>query len=189
MRPMIAVLLLSLMFSGKNLLRNGDFEKFTGDEPDGWTTTNIPKTLTVVSASTRAHAGKSAVRCDVKPFFGAPTAGMISQKNIPISGTTLRLTGYYILKSIGKDAAFITLELQTADGSTVKICEQNILTSAEEFTSFTVTGGVPATAAKGEIRFTLLPGKGSEKLHEGSYLILDDLALSGELAESDILPE
>ena len=71
----------------------------------------------------------------------------------------------------------------------MKICEQNILEAAADFTSFSLTGGVPANAVRAEIRITLLPGKDSEKLHEGSYLILDDLVLSGGLAESDILPE
>ncbi|MEW6510139.1 MAG: hypothetical protein AB1428_04195 [Bacteroidota bacterium] len=185
----VIVLLCGAAFSGINLLRNGDFERFTGDEPDGWTTTNIPKALTVVSPTTKAHSGKYAVKCEVKSFYGSQMAGMITQKNIRVSGTALELKGEYVLNSVGKDAGFITLELQSSEGSTVKICQEYLSPHGGEYAAFQVSGDIPPAAVKAEIRVTLLPAKESERLHEGSYLLLDDLVLSGIVAEGDVLPE
>jgi hypothetical protein len=160
-----------------NLLKNGDFESFTGGEPNRWNSNNIPKALTVVSPSTKCHGGKNAVKCEVKDFYGSKFAGMIMQKNIEISGDALQLSGYYVLGSVGKDVGFISIELQNAEGSTVKLCQENLLNPAPEFTRFLVTGNIPNSAVRLDIKLTLLPGKGSETLHEGSYILFDDLDL------------
>ena len=173
-----ALFLLQGMTPGReSLLRNGDFEKFTGNEPDGWTTTNIPKILTVVSPSTQCHSGKYAVRCDVKDFYGSKVAGMIIQKGVAIRGSSLTLSGFYLLHSTGGDAGFISLELQSAEGNTVKICQENLTNPAASFTRFTMTGDVPAGAVLLDIKLTILAGAGSEKLHEGTFIVFDALEL------------
>ena len=40
---LVLPLLLAFSPAGRNLLKNGDFEKFKENEPEGWETTNIPK--------------------------------------------------------------------------------------------------------------------------------------------------
>jgi hypothetical protein len=89
MKPIVAtwvvtiplLLLPGMTLSQGNLLKNGDFESFTGSEPDGWGTSNIPKILTVVSPSTKSHSGKYAVLREVKDFYGSKFAGMIMHRN------------------------------------------------------------------------------------------------------------
>jgi hypothetical protein len=171
------LLLLGMTLSQGNLLKNGDFENFAGSEPNGWSSNNIPKTLTVVSPSTKCHSGKLAVKCEVKDFYGSKFAGMIMQKSVEISGTALQLSGFYILNSVGKDVGFISLELQNAEGNTVKICQENLVNPTVGFTRFTVSGNIPSGAIRLDIKLTLLPGQESEKCHEGSYIIFDNLEL------------
>ena len=162
---------------GQNLIRNGNFESFAGNEPKFWNTTNIPKILDVVTPVTRSHGGKYAVKCEVKDFHGSKMPGMITQKDIAISATALQFKGYYVLNSVGKDEGFISIELQDDEGNTVKICQENLAGPAPAFTQFSMAGDVPPRAVKLDIKMTLLPGKGSENLHEGSYILLDDLEL------------
>jgi hypothetical protein len=183
----LAVLLLLgvVRLNGQNLLKNGNFENFTGDEPKYWTTTNIPKVLAVVSPVTKCHGGRYAVKCEVKDFHGSKMPGMIIQKDVELKGESLELRGYYVLSSVGKDAGFISLELQDADGNTVKICQEDLANPAVEFTRFSMAGDIPSQAVRLAIKLTLLPGKGSDNLHEGSYILFDDLELVPVLPEKE----
>jgi len=162
---------------GQNVIKNGSFEKFTGNDPGGWVTSNIPNLLVTVSPSPKCHGGKLAVRCEVKDFHGTKMGGMIMQKDVEVRGKSMELVGYYVLKSVGKDVGFISLELQNADGNTVKICNENLVTPAAEFTRFRMAGDIPAGAVRLDVKFALLAGEGSESLHEGTYLLLDDLEI------------
>jgi len=179
----VALLLLtSLVLIGaggakRNLLKNGGFERFVGNEPDGWTTTNIPKTVTVVSPSPRAHGGTTAVKCEVRTFGGSKIAGMIRQKDISISAPTLVMNGYYVLSSVGKDIGYIALDFQNEDGSTIGTFDHELSGTKADFTRFALTINVPPTAVRVELKCTLLPGPGGGTVHEGSTLLLDDLEL------------
>ena len=179
------LLLGGVRLNGQNLLKNGNFENFTGNEPKYWTTTNIPKVLAVVSPATNCRSGKYAVKCEVKDFHGSKMPGMITQTAVELTGKSLELSGYYVLSSVGKDAGFISLELQDADGNTVKICQENLTNPAVQFTRFSMTGDIPSRAVRLDIKLTLLPGKGSDNLHEGSYILLDDLNLVPVLPERE----
>ncbi|MER3523457.1 MAG: hypothetical protein C4326_05150 [Ignavibacteria bacterium] len=86
MKLLWMVVAFSLGAGGVNLLKNGDFEKFVGGEPVGWTTNNIPSMLVIVSSSSLSASGKSAVRYDVKKFYETNMAGMINQKKYPCWG-------------------------------------------------------------------------------------------------------
>ncbi len=167
----------SMCLLAQNLIRNGSFETFVGNEPSGWTTTNIPKTLLVVSPTSKCHGGTLAARCEVKDFFGSKLAGMLTQKDVPLRGGTLELSGYYVLNAVGKDAGFVSIELQSSDGNIVKIHQKNLTTPTQNFVPFSITFSPPEDAERLELRLTLLPGEGSDKLHEGSYLLLDDVRL------------
>jgi hypothetical protein len=175
----LAVLMLPGVMTAyaQNLLKNGNFEIFTGNEPKDWATSNIPKVIVVVSPETRCKGGTYSVKCEVKDFHGSKMAGMISQNGIPVSGSSFELKGFYVLHSVGKDAGFVSIELMDADGNTIKICQENLTNPAANFTHFTMAGDIPRGAVKLDIKMTLLPDKDSDALHEGSYVLFDDLEL------------
>jgi len=62
MKILVVLILLAVAQGIHNLLKNGDFEKFSGGEPVGWTSNNIPSLLVVVVPSSISYSGKSAVR-------------------------------------------------------------------------------------------------------------------------------
>jgi hypothetical protein len=162
----------------QNLIKNGDFEKFTGDNPDSWDTSNIPGTLTVVSPSRICYAGQRAVRCEVKDFFGSFIAGYVCQKNIQTGGRDVRLTGRFLVHSLGKDEGVIVLCFQNEGGSTVGTMEEYLEDTNSKFAEFVKEFKAPAGATSVQIRLTILPVKESEKTHPGTYFICDDLKLA-----------
>lgn len=162
----------------ENLLKNGNFEKFTGDNPDAWDANNIPGTLTVVSASKISNSGMRAVKIEVKDFFGSVISGYVCQKSIETGGKDLQLKGSYALQPFGKDQGVIVLSFQNAAGSTVGSHEEYLDDSKGKFVPFTKEIKAPTGAAFLQMRITILPDKGSEKAHPGSFLLCDDLKLT-----------
>lgn len=162
----------------ENLLKNGNFEKFTGDNPDGWDANNIPGTLTVVSASKISNSGMRAVKIEVKDFFGSVITGYVCQKNIETAGKDLQISGSYALQSFGKDEGVMIFGFQNATGSTIGSFEEYLADTKGKFTQFTKEIKAPAGAAMLHLRITILPDKTSEKAHTGSFLMCDDLKLT-----------
>ena len=173
----LTALFLGLTPAGKNFIRNGDFERFSGNEPSGWETTNLGKMLTVVSPVSKAHGGARAVKCEVKTSFGSPMPGMISQKNISVDGDNVQLSFYYILNSVGKDAGFLAVDFQNDEGSTVGMCQHYLTATASDFTLFRAVTKRPGNATHCEVRLTLMPEKDGGTLHDGSAIIVDDIEL------------
>ncbi len=166
--------------AGANLLTNGDFERFAGGEPVGWTTNNIPSMLVVVSPSSVSSSGKRAVRCDVKTFYGTPIAGTLSQRGISVARGTLHLKGMYLLKPTGNDVGFISIDVKTLGGSTVAACEHYLTQATTEFAPFGFTAQIPNEARTVDLLLTLIPGREGGSLHEGSYILFDGLELTIE---------
>lgn len=161
-----------------NLIKNGGFEKFTGENPDGWDTSNIPGTLTVVSASTTSKSGSRAVKCEIKDFFGSAVAGYLCQKNIETGGKDVRLSGSFIVHSVGKDQVVIVVCFQNITGSTVGTAEEYLDDTNLKWVDLSREIKAPAGSAIVQVRLTILPAKESEKGHPGSYFICDDLKLA-----------
>jgi hypothetical protein len=162
----------------ENILKNGNFEKFTGDNPDNWDANNIPGTLTVVSASRISNSGMRAVKIEVKDFFGSVISGYVCQKNIETAGKDLKIKGFFALQSFGKDQGVMVFCFQNAAGSTVGSQEEYLDDSKGKFVSFTKEIKAPAGSSLLQVRITILPDKASEKAHPGSYLLCDDLKLT-----------
>ena len=162
----------------ENLLKNGNFEKFTGDNPDNWDANNIPGTLTVVSASKFSNSGMRAVKIEVKDFFGSVIAGYVCQKNIETAGRDLQINGFFAIQSIGKDQGVMVLCFQNSAGSTLGSQEEYLDDTKGKFVQFTKEVKAPAGAAMLQLRLTILPDKGNEKSHPGSFLLCDDLKLT-----------
>jgi hypothetical protein len=162
----------------ENLIKNGDFEKFTGDNPDFWDHSNIPGTLTVVSPSKLCHSGARAAKCEVKDFGGSMVAGYACQKNIATGGKDLRLSGYFLVRSIEKDEAVVILCFVNSGGSTVGTMEEYVEDTKSKFVEHSKEIKPPAGTESVHIRITILPSKGMERSHVGSYVICDDLKLT-----------
>ncbi len=171
----LVVIVCGFTMAGKNFIKNGDFEKFNGNEPAGWETTNLGKMLTVVSPATNAHGGLRAVRLEVKNSFGSPMPGMITQKNIPIDGENLQLSMYYCLTSAGKDAGFLAVDFQNDEGSTVGMCQHYLTGGASDFTLFKAVTKRPSAATHCEFKLTFMPEKEGGTLHEGTSMLVDDI--------------
>ena len=172
---------LVLMLEPTNLLKNGDFERFSAGEPTGWTTNNIPTMLSVVSPSLKSYSGKLSVKCEVKDFHGTKMAGMISQKEIAVNDGELQLKGAYVLKSVGKDVGFVTVDVKTEGNSTIATCEHYLIDAKDDFVPFTLSARIPNEARNLDILLTLMAEEGG-RLHEGSYILFDalDLAVVGK---------
>lgn len=164
---------------GENLLKNGDFEKFTGDAPDGWDNSNIPGTLTVVSASKTSHSGSRAVKCEVKEFFGSLVAGYVCQKNVQTGGRDLHFSGSFLVRSVEGDQAVLVVCFLNSTGSTVGTFEDAFDDTKSKFVDYEKDIKPPPATTVVHVRLTVLPGKGSEKMHPGSYVVADDLKLVG----------
>jgi hypothetical protein len=162
---------------GKNLIRNGDFEKFNGNDPIYWQTSNIPKVLTVVSPSEKSHTGKYAVKIEVKDWGGSKMAGMICQKDLPVDGASLDLALHYQVRSVGRDAGYIAFDFHSADESSVGMVEEYLTDTKGDFIQFKKSVDVPANATHLDLKCSILPGEGSDKLHEGSYMLIDHMEL------------
>ena len=163
--------LLGLGMGGKNLVRNGDFERFTGGEPVGWETTNIPNMLAVVSQSTDSHSGKYAVRCEVKDFHGTKMAGMLCLKDVSVSGTSLQMKGFYVLHPVGNDVGFVSVSFKNESSAAIGSMEEVLSKGAEKYLPFSRETKIPETATKMDVHLTLLAGKGNDNVHEGSYML------------------
>lgn len=161
----------------RNLIRNGDFEKFSGDEPTGWETSNVPRICTVVSPSATAHGGKQAVKLEVKDCFGSKIPGMITQKNVPIGSGSYRMTFYYVMHSSGGDAGYVSMDFKNAEGSTIRMCEQRLPDSKDVFVMFKADFPAPEGATAGDLKVALLPPNNEGSLHLGTSLFVDDMIL------------
>ena len=182
--PVTILLILCLpitLFAQKdspNLIKNWDFERFTGDNPDGWDTSNIPGTLTVVSAAKISKSGAHAVKCEVKDFYGSLIAGYVCQKNLPLQGKDIRLTASLQVHAVGKDHAVIVLCFQNTSGSTIGTVEEYIEDTNSKWTDISKEFKLPVGSAMAQLRLTLLSAGENEKVHAGSYLVCDDLKLA-----------
>ena len=168
-----------------NLMKNGDFERFAGDEPVGWETSNIPRMCTVVSASARAHGGKLAVKLEVKECFGSKVPGMITQKNIRVTGRDYKMAFFYLVKSVGGDVGYVSMDFKNAEGSTIRMCEQRLIDTKDAFVPLNVNFPAPEGATAGDLRIALLAGRSDGSLHEGSYLLIDDMVLAPTMEKAE----
>jgi hypothetical protein len=169
--------ILAAQTESANLVKNGDFENFKGDDPVDWETSNVPGSLTVVSADRLAHGGRKGVRCDVKDFYGTKIAGYVCQKNISLTGRNLQLSGYCVMNSVGKDAGVVIVCFVSAGGATLGTVEEYFRASTKDFVRFTRDLEVPAEATTCQVRLTILSDPEGEGLHAGSYAVFDDVKL------------
>jgi len=161
----------------RNLVKNGEFENFSGDTPVSWETSNIPGTLTVVSSTPLGYRGTRAVKCEVKEFYGTKIAGFICQKDILLTGRDLQLSLRYLFHSVGKDAAVVIVCFLNAAGSTIGTVDEYFREDKSEFEPFVKDITAPDAASRCHVRLTILSDPESDTLHPGSYAVFDDVKL------------
>lgn len=192
-RHIMCFLFLSLIVSlfspeshAQNALRNPGFETFVNGEPAGWTTSNIPGVLVLVSQAREAHSGKSGVKLEVKSFYGTKMAGTLTQEEIPITARQVRFSGYYMLSSTGGDKTNINVTLINENGSS--ICVENLnLDPSASFKQFTLPLSAPeaSVVARAKVCIAIIGGD-NDQLHEGTRAIFDDCVLTPLAAENDV---
>lgn len=178
----VLVLFSAMLFSQ---IPNAGFENWTGGEPDGWITSNIPSFLTNVTQSAESRSGSSAAKLVIESFLSIPypayiTSGdaQVNWQGFPVSQRYGSLNGYYKLTS-----------------SATKILEiQIFLSKGENFvgTGFVVLGGnvpnyteftVPIDYGTAEIPDTatiyIYYADTSETWTVGGGAFIDDLSLGG----------
>jgi hypothetical protein len=162
---------------GQNLLKNGSFEVFAGQEPASWATSNIPGMLTLAGPSKESHSGKGGIKLEVKVFYGTKLAGTASQDNIPTSARRVSLSGYYTLKSVGGDKAYVSVNLVNESGSTVCMGDLTLEPSSA-FKQFVLPleARENGSVAKAKVGIAIMAGAG-DQLHEGTTAVFDDLIL------------
>jgi len=174
---------------GQNFLRNSGFEAFTNGEPAGWVTSNIPGMLILVSQSKEAHGGKSGIRLEVKMFYGTAMAGTATQEDIPATTRRVRLSGFYRLKSVGGDNAFVNVCLINENGSTIGV-ENLTLGPASSFKEFSIPLETREenTVVKAKVCIAIIAGN-KDQLHEGTVAIFDDIVLKASTDEEKAIGE
>lgn len=178
MKLLLIVVAFWLTAGGANLLKNGNFEKFAGGEPVGWTTNNIPSMLVVVSSTPLSASGKRAVRCEVKKFYETNMAGMLRQTQIRVEGREIQLKGWYQFNPVGNDVGFVSIDVKSASGSTVGVCDHMLREPTQALTPFTFSSRLPAEAHTVDLLLTIIPSSEEGSLHEGSSIVFDDLELT-----------
>jgi hypothetical protein len=156
---------------------NGGFENWTGTEPTGWTTNNVPGIYTTVTkVSGRSGFGVQGTVVNYATVALNPLITSLS----PATQRYGSLTGYYTFSPVGGDSLIVVSYL----GQYLSpICSGAWGTSsaAGSFTQFTLnydyfTPDMPDTCW---ISITILHAADASDVHVGSTFVMDDLSLTG----------
>lgn len=179
----LSACLMMQLVQAQNPIPNPGFELWTGTEPDGWTTTNVPPDLPVMPFSP-SHTGSWALKGEVVSI--GPSAQIAPMVVSNVGGTGFPVTQVYPSMTFWYLAFFQSGDELEADvlflDSTGTIMAAGSVTyssSVAGWTQATVpvinSGGVPATCA---IVFSLINPNGGQST-TGSYFVVDDLDFPG----------
>jgi len=93
---------------------NGDFENWSGGNPDNWLTGNIPGFVTNVFQVSDVHSGQWAVRGEVVDLSG-PYTPLLFSPYFPISARYTTLDGWYKLDPMGEEVISIIVVMKVHD--------------------------------------------------------------------------
>jgi len=165
---------------------NAGFENWTNGEPDGWWTQYLNMLgVASITKSTDAHSGSSALRGEVKSFYGNPVTPILfagsAASGIPCTSRAGSLKGYYKFgpAASSEDEFEVDVILYKSNWVTdiVGAGSWSTGTSATSYTQFAVpidyiTGDSPDSA----YIMISLQGSGGSDAQVGSYFLLDDLS-------------
>lgn len=186
----LAIMFFSSILMAQNPIPNPGFENWSGGEPNGWYTGNIPGFEAITQSST-AHSGSSAMRGEVLSVSGFPfppsaTTGSFLNPGFPVSQRYSRLTGYYQFSpAAGTDQLIISVTM-VKDGTAIGGAAAAILNPASSYTLISEdilygTPDVPDTCVINVILISPLGGT------VGSAFLLDDLVLEAGTGIGDDL--
>lgn len=181
---LIVILILSMGILAQNEIPNADFENWTGGEPDGWYTSNVPSTVTNVTQSSDAQNGASAAFGEVADVVGTPfpptlASGVVGNGLFPITESYSALNGYYKLNGIDGEAISASVVIFDANtailGTGFLILDQPTST----YTPFNipVVYNASGEAAFASIVFLVLNTSGSLPI-VGASMHIDNLSFS-----------
>jgi hypothetical protein len=160
---------------------NGGFEAWTGGNPDGWITTNVPGIATPLTATATRHGGSLAARGEVVSAFSttwpANLTSIFAQTQIPA-----RLQAYYQFAPQGGDVLAVSVILYD-NFLPLAAADTQIVAPAASFTllDLPIEAFLPGTPDSAYIYFSVL-GTGIEgQPTVGSTFIVDDVVFSGSV--------
>ena len=177
------ICLASFLGFAQNPIPNPGFENWTGTEPDGWLTDNVPGFAQPVQQSTTAHSGSSSAKAEVVSYFGSPWPAWLWGGNggfgFPVSQRHATLTGYYQFQQMAGDALYISATMyKNGVGIAAGTFFTGVQTSSWAPFSmdiFYLSGEIPDTAW---VFIEVFDTTGNATV-SGSYALIDDLAFMG----------
>lgn len=174
--------MLALSFA-QNPIPNPDFENWSGDEPDGWSTNNITGFAQPIQQSSTSYSGSYSAKAEIVSYLGFPYPAWLSSggsgEGFAVSQRHARLTGYYQFHQMATDALFILVSMQKngvgMGGGTFEVATQTSSWTQFTLDIFYASGETPDTAW---IFIEVADTTGSSTT-TGSYALIDDLAFSG----------
>lgn len=190
-------LLIYLLFTATlySQIPNSSFENWTGNEPDGWATSNGEPDYVNITKTTDAQSGSFAVRGDVVSIPGGVIGPIIQSgsegEGFSVNKKYSKVTGYYKFHSVGGDRLgfnFILFKNGQAIAYAVTIAEE-----AANYTPFEVYFNyeIDETPDTCNLQIILVGPSTGPDYHLGSYFIVDNLALvegSINVYEASTLP-
>ena len=177
------VLIIFLFTSVLAQIPNAGFENWTGTEPDGWLSNNVPGFAQPIQQSSTSHSGSSSVKAEIVSYLGFPYPAWLwsgtSGLGFPVSQRHATLTGYYQFHQAANDALIIEV-LMKKNG--VGIGAGTFFTGVQtsswtplNLDIFYVSGEIPDTAWI----YVYVADTTGNSTTTGSYALIDDWAFMG----------
>lgn len=165
----------------QNPIPNPGFENWTSGDPDGWETSNL-FTLTPIMQSNDAHAGSSAARLEVIDDGGIPTPPLLNTGTISISQNYLSGSFYYKGNFLAGDNLLLSVVLKQ-NNTLLSVTNFSVGANTNIYTqkTFSLSYFTPVTATANKLEVQLGISGALFVSTVGSYAIVDDLEISGNL--------
>lgn len=175
------LILSTVITMAQNPIPNPGFENWTSGDPDGWDTPNI-FTLTPVTQSGDAHSGSSAVKLEVVDDDGTTVPPIINTNTLAISQNYLVFSFYSKTSLTGGDALVASVILDK-NGTPVSVNNLSVTANSNIYTqrTFTLSYFQPVSGVADELYVQLGIAGPLFVATVGSYAIVDDLSISGNL--------
>lgn len=164
---------------------NAGFEQWTGGNPDGWFTGNIPGFVVPITQSSTSHSGLSSARAEVVNFGGNPFPPTLVTI-FPVSQSHAILTFWHQFAPVSGDGAGVAVIMydnqQAIAGG---FGETYSATSGWEQVQIELEYFLPGVPDSCYISFSVYGDSLGGAPHLGSALLVDDLAFSGISSAGD----
>ncbi len=171
----------------QNPIPNAGFENWSGGEPVGWFSGNIPGFENITQSSDN-NSGASAVRGEVIDLSGLPwgpgiTTGSINDVNFPVSQKYARLTGFYKFSPVGTDELSIAVDFKKNNGL-LGVGVIKIQNPATAWTPFSIDISFSNQEIPDAASITVSIGN-TTGVNIGSIFLLDDLQFEDPVGIED----